>query len=224
MYLRHNLGLVEYKNLLEQKNQCIRSRLAHVSLTNKMGPHVQLGGFISQVAAESTNFPYPTAFQKMFRVQSGVQVQTQAHDEENRGRDLGDNAAPGQNNLAHEGARTPVMPDAGGYGEHVRVEWRLSLTSRWFGITRTTAIESETHVQPLYVVLGIFPRGHSNPRERVVFIHKPKQLLWGLRWAAFRLRGLSTFFSLIHVKSFRLYRVRTSWRRTYIISLTDTIV
>jgi hypothetical protein len=112
-----------------------------------------------------------------------------------------------------------VIPDTGGLGE-----WALrgrksqySLTTRWFGITHTSVIKSETPIQPVYMVLGIFPRGHSNPRELVVFIHKPEQLFWRLGWAAFRLRGLrSTFFSLRHVKSFRLYRVHTFQRRAYI--------
>lgn len=60
----------------------------------------------------------------------------------------------------------------------------------------------------IYVVVGIFPHGHANPRERVVFVKKPEHLFWGLLWASLRLRGVfGTFLSLRHVKGFRLYKV-----------------
>ncbi|KAE9371032.1 hypothetical protein N431DRAFT_483649 [Stipitochalara longipes BDJ] len=221
MYLRYGLGFLEHKNLLEQRNQCIRSRLAHLSHRNRFGLQLgsrrgQFGGGVGisyEATNETTSFPYPPAFQQMLRAQSRVPLQTQAHDEENQGGDLGDsgdNAVPGQNNLVQDDVRPQVIPDVGRLGGNVQaeqVERRWGLTNPWFGITRTTVIQSETFVQPVYVVLGIFPRGYSNPRERVVFIHKPEHLFWGLFWAAFRLRGLrSIVFSLRHVKAFRLYK------------------
>lgn len=61
---------------------------------------------------------------------------------------------------------------------------------------------------PIYMIVGFFPRGHSNPQERVVFVHEPNQLFWKLCWAAFRLRGMfGTFLSLRHIKGFRIYKV-----------------
>ncbi|KAL6694006.1 hypothetical protein J3F84DRAFT_378344 [Trichoderma pleuroticola] len=76
----------------------------------------------------------------------------------------------------------------------------------FFGVWRTLTIESKIRDQPVYVVLGTFHRGHSNPRERVVFIHKPERLFQELRWAAFRARGLSSVLSLRHVRGFKLYK------------------
>ncbi|KAH8592034.1 hypothetical protein B0O99DRAFT_577743 [Bisporella sp. PMI_857] len=182
IYLHYGMNLVAYGALLEQKDQCIRSRLAR----KKFDAHVGEGGLpvTAQAFNESTTYPYSTAFQKILREQSRRQVQAQVHDEENS---------------VGVGPRGQVQTS--------RDEWHFGLTTRWFGITRTSVIKFETQVQPVYLDLGIFPRGHSSPRERIVFIDKPKQLFRKLRWAVFRLRGLrSTFFSLRHVKGFRLYR------------------
>lgn len=66
----------------------------------------------------------------------------------------------------------------------------------------------DVYYKPLYLVVGLFPRGHPNPRERVVFVQHPKHLFWNLFWASFRLRGVSgTFLSLRHINGFRLYKV-----------------
>lgn len=86
----------------------------------------------------------------------------------------------------------------------------MSLNTTFFetGISREWGLGHETHVQPVYLVVGLFPRGHANPQERVAFVHKPKNLFWQICWAAICLRGVTgTFFSLKHVKGFRLYKV-----------------
>lgn len=83
-------------------------------------------------------------------------------------------------------------------------------------VTHTWAIEREILIQPTYVTLGIFSRGHHNPHERIVFVSNPFILFYKLRWGVFQLRGLSSaLFSLRQVKSFRLYRVSASWWSTF---------
>lgn len=78
--------------------------------------------------------------------------------------------------------------------------------------TRISIVEREILIQPTYVTLGIFSRGHHNPHEQIVFVFNPFILFNELRWGVFQLRGLSSaLFSLRQVKSFRLYRVSTSW-------------
>jgi hypothetical protein len=79
-------------------------------------------------------------------------------------------------------------------------------------VSRTSGRTMEVTVQPIYVVVGIFARGHSHPLETVVFLTKPQQLFWRLWWAVFRLRGWrETFLSLRHVKAVRLYQVRPTY-------------
>ncbi|KAH8763789.1 hypothetical protein F5883DRAFT_112356 [Diaporthe sp. PMI_573] len=91
-----------------------------------------------------------------------------------------------------------------------KTKWTLVFRVPFFesGITREwEKIEREVFAQPIYVVVGIFPRGHANPQEKAVFVHKPNHLFWKLFWAAFRLRGVTrTFLSLKHIKGFRLYK------------------
>ncbi|KAI0966671.1 hypothetical protein F4678DRAFT_466270 [Xylaria arbuscula] len=65
----------------------------------------------------------------------------------------------------------------------------VSFECGWFGITRSRMKKSAVPMQPTYVVLGIFRRGHPNPKEEVVFVPAPKHLFRKLHWAAFRLRG-----------------------------------
>ncbi|KAI1125624.1 hypothetical protein F5Y10DRAFT_246723 [Nemania abortiva] len=65
----------------------------------------------------------------------------------------------------------------------------------------------EVPTQAKYVVLGLFPHGRSDPKERIVFLQNPERLFWELHLAAFRLRGLRrTFLSLSHVRGFRVYK------------------
>ncbi|KAF4428927.1 hypothetical protein F53441_14040 [Fusarium austroafricanum] len=101
-----------------------------------------------------------------------VRSQPQQHDEETGGRGLTGN--------------TPPEQDA------QRIEWKTSVSTPIFGVSRTSIIEFESRIQPTYVVLGLFPQGSQNPKERVVFIDNPEKLFWKLYWATFRLRGCDT--------------------------------
>ena len=83
----------------------------------------------------------------------------------------------------------------------------LHIETRWFGALRTLRKVVETCKRPVYIVLGLFPRGHEQPSERIVFVAKPHQLFHRMRAAVFHLRGWrGAFLSLRHVKEFRLYR------------------
>jgi hypothetical protein len=90
-------------------------------------------------------------------------------------------------------------------------------------VARTVGKSVEVVVRPVYLVVGIFPRGgHSHhPLEMVVFVARPEKLFWRLRRAVFRLRGWQgTFLSLRHVRAFGLYQVRSSSDIQY-FSLSD---
>lgn len=213
-YLKYGINHVELEKLLEQKNQCVRSRLAHrslnfhVSIEGSQG----IGTASGDVSNKRTSYPYPASFQRTIPTQSAIWVNPLPQDAENRVATDGRDSAPESKNSAQGEIPTPMYAYAlGQAAQSERREWRWGVTTRWFGIIRTTAIEMDTTEQPVYVVLGVFTRGYSTPRERVVFIHKPKQFFWRLSWAVFRLRGVGrTFFSLRHVKGFRLYKVRTT--------------
>jgi hypothetical protein len=219
VYLR--LGLLHrgYENLLEQKSQCIRSQIAHSTSTKRIGLSDQrVGGFLRESSEEVVSFPYPATFISALKAHSQARpyAQTQritVHAEEGGLANAGRDAVTRPNSAAQEGHQRQVMPDAGrprGSTQEMQAQWKWGFEGSVFGITRTTVVEFETHVQPIYVVVGIFPRGLENPRELVVFVDKPEQLFWRLRLAAFRLRGLrSSCFSLRHVKGFRLFKVRT---------------
>ncbi|UKZ54059.1 hypothetical protein TrVGV298_007864 [Trichoderma virens] len=117
--------------------------------------------------------------------------------EETRAGNLADNGLLGQDSLAQQ--------EAGLNGE--RSEWQWGYTSSFCGIIRSSAIESRNPIQPAYVVLGIFPSGHFNPKERIAFVHDPEKLFRELRWTIFRLRGWrSSLLSLRGVKRFRLFK------------------
>ena len=87
-----------------------------------------------------------------------------------------------------------------------------------FGISKATVHGNEVPITPVYMVFGIIDRNSSVPHERIVFISKPHELFWRLRWAIFRLRGVGrTLFSLKHIKEFRLYRVSNDRKSTKLI-------
>lgn len=132
-------------------------------------------------------------------------------DEENRNCDFADNSLSTRQ-------EPPAQEEDGSRGI-THQQWGISYPL--FSFTRTSAIEREIKIQPTYVVLGIFSRGHHNPQERVVFVSNPYVLFRELRWGVFRLRGLSSaFLSLRQVNSFRLYRASTSWQRIFRTFLT----
>ncbi|KAI0149118.1 hypothetical protein BJ166DRAFT_57196 [Pestalotiopsis sp. NC0098] len=84
-----------------------------------------------------------------------------------------------------------------------------AITKLSLGLKLKRSVEANSlgQFQPIYVVMGIFRHGQTNPQERVVFVYEPGTLFSRLRWAAFRLRGFrGTFLSLKHVVAFQLYR------------------
>lgn len=59
-----------------------------------------------------------------------------------------------------------------------------------------------------FLVLDIFTRPDSVPKERLLIIKNPKRLFWQMWFNIIRLRGLQYIFSLKDVKQFKLYKVR----------------
>lgn len=181
LYFDYGLGLIDYDNTLEQKNQCVRSQLADRSFRSKVHAPPLLGRAAKDRSTRSTGFPYPRVFRQLL-------------DKEEARRD-----SPLED----------TETDAPSIQQRVLKFWIRILSLQ---IERTSAVDAEIHQKPVYLVIGTFPRGRSNPRERVVFVDNPAYLFWHIRWASFRLRGLRrTFFSLRHVKSFRLYKVRNNF-------------
>ncbi|KAJ8128904.1 hypothetical protein O1611_g4729 [Lasiodiplodia mahajangana] len=108
-------------------------------------------------------------------------------------------------------------PDRNGDGAGDILDWRRLPTSSLFSIDLSPVIRfklsynrlelAEVITRPTYIVVGIFPRGNSNPKELVVSLERPERLFWELHWATLRLRGLrNSLFSLSQVKDFRLYK------------------
>jgi hypothetical protein len=69
-YVRYGLAQIQFENLLEQKNQCIRSLRVGRNGSLDLVPSLLINDPL--VVDESTRFPYPPAFQKMFREQLRV--------------------------------------------------------------------------------------------------------------------------------------------------------
>jgi hypothetical protein len=225
------LSSLDYNTSLVQANACIRSQMAHSSLTRVKRMRYHNQNVEATTARETMKFPYPATFQKLLKTQpqtevvetleitetvnvSGIgnvssnvrrQNRTILNEEDSRGNSA--NNVPSREDPLVLEAYNPIV--------HFQTNRGIGLTLgifswTFFNIRRTSTIEFETPVQPVYVVLGIFHRGYDNPQERIAFVPKPKRLFWELRWAVFRLRGLrSTLLSLRQVKSFRLYRVCT---------------
>jgi len=181
----------EYSNVLAQRNQCIRSQEGRVAISleaniglsnaDQEGGVIDMGaGVPRNLAHERAGFPYPKAFRKV------MDVTTRA-----------------------VGSEIEQVVRHGSHRMTVTKIWDFGFENRLFGLKRRSAVDWDGSIRPIYVVAGIFQRGHTNPRERVVFVHKPEHLFRKLRWAVFRLRGLAgTFLSLKHVKQFKLYKVR----------------
>jgi hypothetical protein len=90
------------------------------------------------------------------------------------------------------------------------LESSVSFGISWLrlGLNRSTSMEWTGPMRAVYIVLGVFERGHTHPRETVVFVPRGEHLIHELRRGAFRLRGLTgTFLSLKHIKGFGLYKV-----------------
>ncbi|KAI0097998.1 hypothetical protein GGR51DRAFT_452604 [Nemania sp. FL0031] len=139
-------------------------------------------GFESTYQTSDVMFPYPTPFQKA--------VDKSAQDSNGEGVVLGP---------VHHAYRGPEEPVA-------NPPAFTSLEASYSRLKQRDVITT----QPMHVVIGIFPRGHSNPKELVVFVSNPEHLFSRLHRATFRLRGLrKTFLSLSHVRGFRVYKCNT---------------
>jgi len=60
---------------------------------------------------------------------------------------------------------------------------------------------------PVFIIIGLFDGPDMMPKERIVYIHRPRWIFWNLWWAIVRLRGLRYLFSLKDCSSFGLYSV-----------------
>ncbi|KAK4165550.1 hypothetical protein QBC43DRAFT_315449 [Cladorrhinum sp. PSN259] len=184
MYFSYGFGSIDYDNTLEQKNHCIRSQLADTAFRSKMHTSKMFGSLSAERSVRNAGFPYPPRFRQLMDSEEACK-------------------SPGQT-ASQETFRDSEVDDDPSIQQRV-IKFVIKILS--FKIERTSAVEEMVHSQPVYLVVGIFPRGQSNPRERVVFVEDPAYLLWSLRWALFRLRGIrSTFFSLRHVQGLRLYK------------------
>lgn len=213
MYLNVGLGKLSYTNVLEQ-NECIRSQLGNMK--SKIDPFreiisdMPIGLDVHVEHSVYSTFPYPPMFRNLLEEQRALPVFRESEESSVEAR------APtrGQNNAVREAGwiSTPAaasQPD-GDTQATTRIKDR-GVRNCLFGIVWASVIEIDNQVQPVYVVIGIFPRGYTTPREMVVFVENPSHLFWKLQWAAFRLRGLTrSLFSLRHIKEFRLYHVRIS--------------
>ncbi|KAK3986132.1 hypothetical protein QBC44DRAFT_248816 [Cladorrhinum sp. PSN332] len=179
MYFSYGFGSIDYDSTIEQKNQCIRSQLTDISYRSQFHVSRRLG---IERSVRSAGFPYPPVFRQL--------VDTE---EAERTLDTATRASPREN-----------KPEESSIQQRVLRFWVRIFSLK---IERTSAVEAVTYSQPVYLVVGVFPRGRTNPRERVVFVDNPNHLFWHIRWASFRLRGLrSTLFSLRHVKGLKLYK------------------
>ncbi|KAI0861077.1 hypothetical protein F4860DRAFT_476769 [Xylaria cubensis] len=168
-----------YRSVLLQNWQCIRSQREGREMEQGNGESVLSTGILGGPHFISDmGFPYPETFLKAVERQPAADVGSDRVEQKTE--------IPASN-----------------------IELSLPAVPRQlvFGYTSVKVANKIVPIQPTYVVLGIFRRGHPNPQERVVFVPKPEQLFRKLRWGVYRLRGLrGTFFSLKHVKGFRVYK------------------
>lgn len=170
-------GLYSYEYVLSQRNQCIRSQRGYTKAHFEGRDRPSPSVGITR----EDSFPYPAEFRRLAKLDEG-------HDIE-----IG-------------GAKPPAERFPNEIQTYRAKE--IALTYRLFGISRTSVRISIARALPVYVVLGIFPRGQPNPVERIMFCNQPKRLFRKLGWEILFLRGFwKTFFSLRHVKGFRLYKV-----------------
>lgn len=198
MYLNVGLGKLSYTNVLGQRNECIRSQLGNMK--SKIDPFgkiisdMPIGLDVHVEHSVYSTFPYPPMFRNLLEEQRALPVFRESEES------------------SVEARSTPAaasQPDGDTQATTRIKDW--GVRNCLFGIVRASVIEIDNQVQPVYVVIGIFPRGYTTPREMVVFVENPSHLFWKLQWAAFRLRGLTrSLFSLRHIKEFRLYHVRIS--------------
>ncbi|SCV36860.1 uncharacterized protein FFB14_06290 [Fusarium fujikuroi] len=191
-YFSYGIGHLDYNGLLEQRTPCIRSLREQWNVKSQFFLQPPAAQGVPQLSSnyeinETATFPYPKAYREVMFPLNPIPRRDEEH-----------GAADGENSPTQQDVRQ---------AQAERIEWKTSFSTPIFGVTRTSAIEFESRIQPTYVMLGLFLRGYPNPKERVVFVDKPEQLFSKLRWATFRLRGMrGTLLSLKHLKGFRLYK------------------
>lgn len=199
------LAPLDYKKTFVQTNACIRSQMAHSSLTHEKRARCHNQNVEATTARENMKFPYPADYQKLLEALPRTGVM--------KAWETGTRRVYGIFHFSSNVLRQIWSGDPTGYlFKAVRYTelWLETFSWIWFSISRTSVIELQTPDQPVYVVLGIFHRGYSNPQEWIAFVPEPARFFRELQWAVFRLRGLSgAVLSLRQVKSFRLYRVCT---------------
>ncbi|KAJ8122423.1 hypothetical protein ONZ43_g1382 [Nemania bipapillata] len=212
-----SLGYVsKYERRIQQQNCCVRSRLE--SSFNTHSPNLDIDGLpgisvFPQLRNDSkATFPYPKVFQKMLTAEKRRQAQGQRRarvaDEENQVGDVGGvELTPAvQDDAALDLGYAPerVSLGDGRYeGETTLLQNTRGLTivnkNDDYEIRHESNVRTEIRIQPVYVVLGLFPRSHDDPKETIIFIRKPERLFLQIWWGTVRLRGLaSTFLSLKH--------------------------
>ncbi|KAI1483837.1 hypothetical protein F4774DRAFT_105411 [Daldinia eschscholtzii] len=204
MFLDLKRAEVHYENVLEQVNLCIRSRLGYSSAGSKIKWSSDQQGLATSSGNNRNNaagFPYPKAFLNALEEYGlphpGYVPPIQQHTQVPAGA------------LQYQNVQTPMDNGRRFRGPLAKTgaDFEAGFSNRLFGITYHTTTESEYHLQPIYLVIGIFPKGHANPREKIVFITNPEKLFSRLHWAVFNLRGWTrSLCSLRHVKEFRLYK------------------
>ncbi|KAI1469491.1 uncharacterized protein F4812DRAFT_470418 [Daldinia caldariorum] len=169
MFLEMYGARMHYEEILEQANICIRSQLVYSSTSSRIeGQSTQQEpGFSAERNINNApGFPYPRAFLDALR---GYNLPYPEHVQQNIIQ-------------VPVGARMPDNHDIRGPLVSTTDELGAGLSTNCFGMTFNSTVVSEYHLQPIYLVIGIFPRGHVNPQEKVVYVQDPKEFLSQLRW------------------------------------------
>ncbi|KAG8158596.1 hypothetical protein KVR01_011718 [Diaporthe batatas] len=157
--------------------------------------------FVSRSSSTISGFPYPKTFMAGLKdpeTSAPPENLDDAHSESRASMPIQDVVRAGD-----QQTQNPPEP------EIHSPEWEFG--DGCFGIgfkyRRPVDAQVKSSTQQLYVNIGLFPRGHVTPVERLIFVSKPEYLFWKLQWAAFRLRGWTgALLSLRHVQEFKLYQ------------------
>lgn len=160
MHFSYNIGRIQYANYLVQESPCIRTRRVYKFHKNRftittttqlnvteVGPGVNVGVEMNTERGRNTVVnPYPVGFKEL-------------HDQvvDSLGRTWMDSIT---HSIVHNG----------------RTEWRWGFSNRILGIRRTLTVEYDSRVQPANLVLGIFSRANSDPKEQVAVINDHEAL------------------------------------------------
>ncbi|KAI1118125.1 hypothetical protein F5Y14DRAFT_447536 [Nemania sp. NC0429] len=223
IYVGLGLASVQYENRLEQRVQCIRSQLLQHSIKlHASAPHpsLDISARIELTKPRDPGFPYPNPFRRAIGRRAARWVRTgNVHISSGPvdGRIMMELPTTTTRQVGVEQEPRPgalgMDVDAGGGDSSRRtvlntatreVGVGVSYFGVGFGVIRRLVTQRKVSIEPMHVIIGIFPPGNPNPRERIMFVHKPEHFFRELHWGAYRLRGLgSTLFSLTRVREFR---------------------